>query len=73
MTRLTVLYGHPDNPAEFDRYYQDVHIPLAKKINLIDFDDQLIVEVSIKKNKLEIKIITQCNFTLLKNYTTNDN
>ena len=32
MTRLTVLYGHPDNPAEFDRYYHEVHIPLAKRM-----------------------------------------
>ena len=30
MTRLTVLYGHPTDPAEFDRYYHEVHIPLAK-------------------------------------------
>ena len=30
MYRLTVLYGHPDDPAEFDRYYREVHIPLAK-------------------------------------------
>ena len=32
MYRLTVLYGHPKNPAEFDRYYHEVHIPLAKKM-----------------------------------------
>jgi len=32
MHRLTVLYGHPENPAEFDRYYHEVHIPLAKKM-----------------------------------------
>lgn len=32
MTRLTVLYGHPTDPAEFDRYYDEVHIPLAKKM-----------------------------------------
>ena len=30
MTRLTVLYGHPNDPAEFDRYYHEVHVPLAK-------------------------------------------
>lgn len=30
MIRLTVLYGHPDDPAEFDRYYHEVHVPLAK-------------------------------------------
>jgi uncharacterized protein (TIGR02118 family) len=32
MTRLTVLYGHPVNPAEFDRYYHEVHIPLARRM-----------------------------------------
>ncbi len=32
MIRLTVLYGHPQDPAEFDRYYRDVHIPLARKM-----------------------------------------
>ena len=30
---LTVLYGHPEDPAEFERYYRDVHIPLARKMN----------------------------------------
>lgn len=30
MVRLTVLYGHPDNSPEFDRYYHEVHIPLAR-------------------------------------------
>lgn len=32
MYRLTVLYGHPKDPAEFDRYYRQVHIPLARKM-----------------------------------------
>ena len=32
MIRLTVLYGHPDDPAEFDDYYQNIHIPLARKM-----------------------------------------
>ena len=32
MHRLTVLYGHPKDPAEFDRYYHEVHIPLARKM-----------------------------------------
>jgi uncharacterized protein (TIGR02118 family) len=30
MYRLTVLYGHPQDPAAFDRYYREVHIPLAR-------------------------------------------
>ncbi len=30
MYRLTVLYGHPQDPEEFDRYYHEVHIPLAR-------------------------------------------
>ena len=33
MIRLTVLYGHPDDPAEFDRYYRQFHIPLARKMS----------------------------------------
>jgi uncharacterized protein (TIGR02118 family) len=32
MIRLTVLYGHPDDPEEFQRYYREVHIPLARKM-----------------------------------------
>jgi uncharacterized protein (TIGR02118 family) len=32
MYRLTVLYGHPADPAAFDRYYHEVHIPLARKM-----------------------------------------
>lgn len=32
MCRLTVLYGHPTDPAEFDRYYWEVHIPIARKM-----------------------------------------
>ena len=32
MIRLTVLYEHPQDPVEFDRYYREVHIPLAKKM-----------------------------------------
>ncbi len=30
MVKLTVLYGHPTDPAAFDRHYQEVHIPLAR-------------------------------------------
>ena len=32
MVRLTVLYGHPHDPAEFDRYDHELHIPLARKM-----------------------------------------
>ncbi len=32
MYRLTVLYHHPQDPGEFDRYYHEVHIPLARKM-----------------------------------------
>ena len=30
MIRLTVLYGHPTDPNEFDRHYREVHLPLAR-------------------------------------------
>lgn len=32
MIRLLVLYGHPKNPSAFDKYYEEVHIPIAKKM-----------------------------------------
>jgi uncharacterized protein (TIGR02118 family) len=27
--KVTVLYGHPPNAAEFEKYYLDVHMPLV--------------------------------------------
>jgi uncharacterized protein (TIGR02118 family) len=32
MVRLLVLYGPPRDPAAFDRYYAETHIPIAKKM-----------------------------------------
>jgi len=32
MVRLTVLYGQPVDRAAFDRYYWEVHVPLASKM-----------------------------------------
>jgi len=32
MIKLVAMYGKPQDPAHFDRYYREVHVPLAKKI-----------------------------------------
>ena len=32
MIRLLVCYGPPEDAAAFDRYYRDVHTPLASKM-----------------------------------------
>ena len=32
MIKLLVLYGHPKDAVAFDKYYQEVHIPLAKRM-----------------------------------------
>lgn len=32
MIQLTVLYGKPQDPAAFDRHYQETHAKLAQKI-----------------------------------------
>src|ERR671922_2480274 len=32
MMRIVSLHGHPDDPAEFERYYRDVHTPLVQRI-----------------------------------------
>ena len=30
--QLTVLYGQPDDPAAFDAYYEQTHVPLVAKV-----------------------------------------
>src|ERR1035441_7997960 len=32
MAQVVVLYKTPKDPAAFDKYYADTHIPLAKKL-----------------------------------------
>jgi uncharacterized protein (TIGR02118 family) len=32
MVRLLVLYNTPADPEAFDRYYSEVHIPLARQL-----------------------------------------
>ena len=32
MAQVLVLYGTPADPAAFDRYYSETHVPIAKKI-----------------------------------------
>ena len=32
MAQLLVLYNQPADPAAFDRYYYETHVPIAKKI-----------------------------------------
>lgn len=32
MYRLTILYGRPADPAAFNRYYEDTHLPIAGRM-----------------------------------------
>ena len=32
MVRLLVLYGQPKDPAAFDKYYHEHHVPLARRM-----------------------------------------
>jgi uncharacterized protein (TIGR02118 family) len=32
MVRLLVLYGQPQDPAAFDKYYREAHIPIARRM-----------------------------------------
>jgi uncharacterized protein (TIGR02118 family) len=39
MVKLVVCYGQPQDPAAFDRYYAETHVPLVHKIpNLRRFE-----------------------------------
>lgn len=44
MVKLTVLYGHPEDPAAFDEHYRNTHTPLVEKIpNLGRFEAAKVV------------------------------
>src|SRR5262245_38533683 len=32
MVKLAVLYGQPKNPAEFEKYYADTHLPIVAQM-----------------------------------------
>jgi uncharacterized protein (TIGR02118 family) len=32
MYRMTIVYGMPEDPAHFRRYYDETHIPLARRM-----------------------------------------
>jgi uncharacterized protein (TIGR02118 family) len=32
MHKTTILFGHPKGATEFDRHYQEVHLPLTSKL-----------------------------------------
>ena len=32
MIKVTVLYGHPASPEQFEKYYEHTHIPIAEKM-----------------------------------------
>jgi uncharacterized protein (TIGR02118 family) len=43
MIKLTVLYGHPDDPAAFEQHFNAVHVPLVQKMpNLRRFEKALV-------------------------------
>lgn len=33
MIKLTVLYGHPTDPQEFEKYYSETHLKLVSKVS----------------------------------------
>lgn len=44
MIKLTVLYGHPTDPAAFERHFADVHVPLVERMpNLRRFEPARVV------------------------------
>ncbi len=33
MIKATLLYGHPESPETFEKYYAETHLPLAMKVS----------------------------------------
>jgi uncharacterized protein (TIGR02118 family) len=34
MVKLTVIYGHPTSPADFEKYYAETHTPIALQLDV---------------------------------------
>jgi len=34
MVKFTVLYGQPKDPAAFEKYYAETHMPIARKMDV---------------------------------------
>ncbi|MFT3663228.1 MAG: EthD family reductase [Gordonia sp. (in: high G+C Gram-positive bacteria)] len=49
--RLTVMYGHPSDPAAFDAYYQGTHAPLALKIPNLEAVEVQVLDPNAEGNK----------------------
>ncbi len=44
MVKITVLYGHPDDPAAFEEYYANTHMLIVPKIpNLLRYEAARVV------------------------------
>jgi len=44
MVKITVLYGHPTDPAAFERHFAAVHVPLVERMpNLRRFEPAVVV------------------------------
>ncbi len=53
MVKVLVLYNQPINKWEFEQYYQNVHIPLAKRIpNLTGIEIHRVLQTHHTNNKL---------------------
>jgi uncharacterized protein (TIGR02118 family) len=43
MIKSTVLYGHPQDPEEFERYYAESHMPLVQKLPSLERGETALV------------------------------
>jgi uncharacterized protein (TIGR02118 family) len=62
MARLLVLYKTPKNPEAFDRHYQSVHIPLAKKVPGLKRYDISTGGVGTPAGKSDVYLIATLHF-----------
>jgi uncharacterized protein (TIGR02118 family) len=47
MVKVSALYGHPSDPAAFERYYHPVHMPLAAKLpHMLRYETALFLPIA---------------------------
>lgn len=59
---LVVLYTTPDNPADFDAHYRDVHLPIVRRWPGVEAVELTRVDATMGRGESDYYLITRIRF-----------
>lgn len=62
MVKFVAVYKKPGNPEEFDRRYQEEHVPLVRKVPGLQHFDLLKFKKNLLGGELDIYMIAELSF-----------